>query len=329
MKILIVDDDAAFRIVLKAFLQWAGYTDFIMTTSPHEALYLLKKMDQDENQSPVDLILMDITMPGINGIETTRLIRQNSDLDDIPIIMVTASDAEETLAEAFEAGAVDYIKKPLNKIELRARVRSALRLKQETDQRKAREQELFEANRLLQEANRKLERLSFQDGLTRIPNRRYFDKFLKTEWLDAVQQKRQIALIMMDIDYFKLYNDSYGHLSGDECLKKVANVLDEKLTQSTDLVARYGGEEFVALLADTDKDTVLKISESMRSGVADLGIVHELSECCDVITISVGFAVMVPQTNKSPALLIEAADKALYRAKHEGRNRICIYENDV
>lgn len=328
MRILIVDDDAAFRIVLKAFLQWAGYTDLVMASSPEQALELLNKMDQNEAEPHADLILMDITMPGINGIETTRLIRQNSRLDDIPIIMVTASDAEETLSEAFEAGAVDYIKKPLNKIELRARIRSALKLKQETDQRKAREQELFEANRLLQEANQKLERLSFQDGLTRIPNRRYFDGFLEKEWFRAMRQKRQVALTMMDIDFFKLYNDSYGHQSGDECLKKVANVLSDSLRRSADLVARYGGEEFVALLPDIDKASALKLSESMRSRVAGLGIVHEYSECSDVVTISGGFTVMVPQKNTPPELLIEAADRALYRAKHKGRNRICEYEED-
>jgi len=235
--------------------------------------------------------------------------------------MVTASDEEETLAEAFEAGAVDYIKKPLNKIELRARVRSVLKLKQETDQRKAREQELFEANQ-------KLERLSFQDGLTQIPNRRYFDEFLKKEWFRAMRQKRQVALSMIDIDFFKLYNDSYGHQSGDECLKKVANVLSDTLRRSADLVARYGGEEFVALLPDIDEASALKVSESMRSRVAGLGIVHKASECSDVVTISGGLAVMIPQKNTPPELLIEAADRALYRAKHKGRNRICVYEEN-
>ena len=328
MRILIVDDDAAFRIVLKAFLQWAGYADLVMASSPEKALELLSRMDQNEAEPHADLILMDITMPGINGIEATRLIRQNSRLDDIPIIMVTASDAEETLAEAFEAGAVDYIKKPLNKIELRARVHSALKLKQETDQRKAREQELFEANRLLQEANQKLERLSFQDGLTMIPNRRYFDGFLEKEWFRAMRQKRPVALAMIDIDFFKLYNDSYGHQSGDECLKRVANVLSDTLRRSVDLVARYGGEEFVAILQDIDEAGALKVAESMRTRVAGLGIAHKSSECSDVVTISGGFAVMVPQRNTPPELLIEAADRAVYRAKHKGRNRICVYKDD-
>lgn len=328
MRILIVDDDAAFRIVLKAFLHWAGYKDLIMATSPEEALYWLNEIDQNATEEYADLILMDITMPGLNGIETTRLIRQNSNFDDIPIIMVTASDSEETLAEAFEAGAVDYIKKPLNKIELRARVRSVLKLKQETDQRKAREKELSEANRLLQEANQKLERLSFQDGLTSIPNRRYFDRFLRTEWVRAMHLKKQIALIMMDIDFFKLFNDSYGHLAGDECLKKVANVLNEHLNHPSDLVARYGGEEFVALLRDTDKFTAFDISETMRTGVAGLNITHGFSHCSGVVTISGGFAVMIPPENSSPELLIKAADSALYMAKHQGRNRICMYEDE-
>ena len=127
---------------------------------------------------------------------------------------------------------------------------------------------------------------------------------------------------------FKLYNDSYGHQSGDECLKKVANVLSDTLRRSADLVARYGGEEFVALLPDIDEASALKVSESMRTRVAGLGIVQEASECADVVTISGGFAVMVPQRNTPPELLIETADRALYRAKHKGRNRICVYEEN-
>lgn len=325
MMILIVDDDARFQIVIKAFLQWAGYNNLVIAKSAREALELLHEKDQNATEMQVDVILMDVNMPGMNGIEATKLINENERLRDIPIIMVTASGEEETLAGAFEAGAVDYIMKPINKIELRARVRSVLKLKQETDRRKTREQELFESNSLLQEANQKLERLSFQDGLTGISNRRYFDKFLEKEWFRAMRQGKPVALIMMDIDFFKLYNDSYGHQSGDGCLKMVAKALSDTLKRPAELVARYGGEEFVALLPDIDEGSAVNIAELMCSHVASLGIVHEFSQCSDVVTVSGGLAIMVPQRNTTPQLLVEAADKALYRAKHEGRNRFCLY----
>ncbi|WP_018294637.1 diguanylate cyclase [Mariprofundus ferrooxydans] len=175
----------------------------------------------------------------------------------------------------------------------------------------------------LQEMNDKLERYSYQDGLTRVANRRMFDTLLDREWAAARRGGgRQLALVMIDIDYFKLYNDTYGHLAGDDCLKRIAAALSRVSKRTTDLIARYGGEEFVLLLPNTGREQAHSLAEQCLRDIAALQIPHSQSEAAEVVTISVGVTTMAPDATMQAAMLIEMADRALYRAKESGRNRV-------
>ena len=172
----------------------------------------------------------------------------------------------------------------------------------------------------LNDANKKLKKLSRIDGLTGIANRRFMDDFFDKEWLRAIRNKTSISFILIDIDFFKLYNDNYGHPKGDECLKKVAAKLKEQVNRSGDLVARYGGEEFALVLADTEKAEY--IANNCQQSIEELQIPHAFSKTADVVTISVGLCTIVPEKGTDPGLIIETADKALYKAKEAGRNRV-------
>lgn len=223
---------------------------------------------------------------------------------------------------AFAAGAIDYIIKPLNKFELLARVRSALKLKHEIDSRKARERELLNVKQQLEETNKTLQRLAAQDGLTGVANRRYFDEFFDLEWRRDIRDGTPISLILIDIDFFKAYNDTCGHQMGDECLKRVANELSSVLNRSGDFVARYGGEEFVVVLPNVNSQGAYAVAERLRSAIEALGIQHSQSKVSKHVTLSLGVATTVPKRDSDPATLIAAADQALYQAKQEGRNRV-------
>ena len=207
MDILIVDDSESITLLFNTFLKDEGFEDIHIAKTASQAFQLLGMEDEGAAKQPIDLILMDIQLPNINGIEACRQIKSNTSTQDIPIIVVTATSKVKKLEQAFNAGAIDYIVKPAEKIELLTRVKSALKLKQEMDQRKAREKELLELTVQLQEANQKLHRLSFIDSLTQIANRRYFDHLLAEEWRRSLRIKKPISLIMIDIDFFKNYND--------------------------------------------------------------------------------------------------------------------------
>ena len=321
MGILIVDDSRDSRELLKRHLNNAGYKDVIAEESAENALKALG-VGQEGQGGRFDLILMDIIMPGIDGIAACQKIKEYPDLHDIPIVMVTALDEDNSLQFAFAAGAVDYITKPINKIELLARVSSVLQLKIERDRRKSREKELLEALGQLRKANEILRRLSAIDGLTGLSNRRHLDEFMEKEWRRAIRDKRPISVIMMDIDHFKAYNDHYGHQGGDDCLKKVGAVIAETVKRPADLAARYGGEEFIAVLPDTGIQGAAELAEKLRKDVEAMGVPHEKSTASNVVTISVGVASIVPEREMDSSKLVAMADMALYTAKNNGRNRV-------
>jgi len=316
---LIVDDSARARLLVEMALRAEGYRALTSVDSAQAAFHALGIGHGLSPDSPgFDLILMDLLMPDIDGIDACRQIKSHQQLTDVPIIMVTAEDSAKCLKEAFDAGAMDYVRKPVNRLELMARVQSALRLKQETDCRKAREQELLELTE-------KLRRLSRLDGLTEVANRRHFDEELARAWRRAQREGGIVSLVMVDIDHFKCYNDQYGHVAGDDCLRQVAEALRQTVKRPFDLVARYGGEEFVVLLPDTDRMGAEVVAEGMRAYVESLAILHCASKGGRV-TISCGVAALAASPALEPSSLIVLADQCLYSAKHAGRNRVSTAE---
>jgi diguanylate cyclase (GGDEF)-like protein len=324
MAIVIVDDSTVSLGIIADMLGEAGYDDLILAESVDDAFNRMGVAGDEACAPVIDLVLMDIHMPGKDGLQGSRELKAMPRFEDVPVIIITGSTPQVTLEAAFEAGAMDFISKPPVRIELLTRVRSALHLKAEMDKRKQHEAELLELNCKLEEMNRELQLLSSRDALTGIANRRCFDEFMMREWARAYRNPAPVSVIMIDLDYFKGYNDTYGHLAGDECLSKVAEILGTVLKRQTDILARYGGEEFIAILPGTELSGAAKLAEEMRTVVAGLAIPHKSSAVSRHVTISLGIACMVPDKQNAAKLLIEAADRGLYQAKQHGRNRIGI-----
>lgn len=322
MNILIVDDSIVTRTFLTDMLQEAGYKN-VMLAGSMEEVFSRFCSDNGHSCTLVDLVLLDIHLPGQDGIEGCRVLKQTEQFRDVPVIIISGLKQLENLEPAFTAGATDYLTKPPKRLELEVRVSAALKLKFEMDRRKARERELQEITTRLEEANRQLQLLSTRDGLTGLANRHAGNDFITREWLRAIREQNHFSIIMVDIDCFKLYNDSYGHLAGDDCLKKVALALQTGMHRPADLLVRYGGEEFMALLPDTDSDGALIVAAAMQAAVASLQLPHGSSTVSPLVTVSIGVATACPNEEFPVERLIAAADQALYRAKHAGRNRIC------
>lgn len=321
-RIVLFDDSSLMRRLLTGLLSEAGYNDVTAFSTLVEGWAYLDQPDVQLN-----LILMDKALPDGDGIDAIKRIRATPHLADKPVIMITGFDDRDTLRDAFDAGATDFINKSFDEAALKARVRSALKLDAALTAFKERETELYLLTAQLKVANRQLERQSLTDGLTGVANRRHFDQALESAWLEATQNGLSVAVAMLDVDQFKLYNDSFGHGVGDECLRIVAQQLEEVVRSAggrqSDLIARYGGEEFAAILM-TDRARAALIAERLRCAVEDLQRPHPRSSVAAVVTISVGLAVIAPSSTSSPAALCAAADAALYAAKNAGRNRLVI-----
>lgn len=320
--VLLVDDQAMVAEGIRRMLADEADIDFHYCADPREAI-------QSAINLKATIILQDLVMPEIDGMMLVRFYRANPATRDVPIVVLSTKDDPAIKSEAFHNGANDYLVKLPDKVELVARIRAHSRSYLAQLERDAAYQALRDlqralesSNAQLEESNRELQRLSSLDGLTGIANRRQFDKMLDQEWQRALRNCTELALIMIDIDFFKLFNDTYGHQAGDDCLKAVALTLDRIVHRPSDMVARYGGEEFAAILPETDLEGALRVAEKMRDTVARLNMRHDASKVSDKITLSIGVASMNPRGSDNPDILLAAADDALYRAKHAGRNRI-------
>lgn len=314
--ILVVDDDPAMRQVLRRVMEKDGYK-VVEAANGEQGLEAYKSLKPH-------IVLLDALMPVMDGfaccthlqmlIDNTSLngdvIAEANNLDSVsrtPVLMITGLDDQESVDRAFAVGATDYVTKPIHFAVLRQRVR---RLIQQT--------QLYHQ---LKVANQELKRLASLDGLTGIANRRRFDEYIDAEWRRMTREKMPLSLILCDIDFFKKYNDTYGHQAGDACLRKVANALNFCIKRSVDLVARYGGEEFAVILPNTTTAGASQVAEEIREFVNSLKIPHAQSAVSEHVTLSLGVASMEPTLDTSPSMLIATADAALYRAKAAGRNR--------
>jgi diguanylate cyclase (GGDEF)-like protein len=281
-----------------------------------------------------DLILLDINMPEMNGYELCTHLKNWEKTRDIPIIFISALDDVLDIIKAFNVGGSDYITKPFYVEEVLVRIENQLtiqklqkKLKQQNTLLLQEIEKRCQAEEALVAANEKLQHLASSDKLTGISNRRHLDEYLYREWLRAIQEQNFLSLIMCDIDYFKAYNDAYGHQAGDVCLQKIAQAIKSVLKYPADFVARYGGEEFVAILPNTGLDGAVKVAKNIQLEVQKLNIIHAQSPIGNLITLSLGISVRLPISDTSSESLIKDADKALYQAKKEGRDRYCIYPN--
>jgi diguanylate cyclase (GGDEF)-like protein len=249
-----------------------------------------------------DLVIMDIIMTEMDGYEVCRSLKRNTLTLNIPVIFVTAFNDAEEEEKGFAAGAVDFIARSARPNVIRARVKTHITLKHHSDL---------------------LRSLSLMDGLTGIANRRHFDQAFMAEWRRCIRWKQPLALIMIDIDFFKQFNDYYGHQAGDACLIQVAKSLKAGLNRSHDLTARYGGEEFVCLLPETALEGAQEKAQSLLKSILKLAIPHERSSLAGgVVSISLGVAVATPTQHDDPLTIIQCADRLMYTAKKSGRNQV-------
>ncbi len=419
--ILIVDDAPANLDMLRTMMAQQGYQTFV-ATSGERALSLARRVRPD-------LILLDVVMPGMDGLETCRQLKLNPGTHDIPVIFMSARNDTDDVVAGFERGAVDYIGKPLRMAEVCARVRTQLQLHANTGSHLEQAYRLrlvvdsmseglmiieengriqysnpacdaylgYEAGELAeheitnllgeteagdyaayfdacagdpaggprQEAREVMlrhrdgaprameltltpmrvasERLfiallrdishrkqyetslvsaAMSDPLTRIANRRRLDSFLELEWQRAVRSGLPLSLVVLDVDHFKLYNDTLGHAAGDKALQELAAVLSAHAMRPTDLAARHGGEEFVVVFGETDAVAALLLAESIRARVEALGLPHPRSPTAPCVTVSVGVATLVPGQADALGGFFVMADLAMYSAKEKGRNRV-------
>jgi len=307
--LLIVDDTPENIAVLFNFLSGHGFK-ILVAENGEDAL----ENAQDEHP---DLILLDVIMPGIDGFETCRRLKSNPPTQEIPVIFITALSDTLDKVKAFKLGAVDYITKPFQQEEVLARVNTHLTIRKLQN-------ELQAQKAALEKANLELQRLATLDSLTQLANRRRLDEYLQREWRRAVREQTPLSLILCDIDYFKNYNDSYGHQAGDDCLQQVAEALSRTVKRASDLVARYGGEEFTVILPNTPVEGAMQIACLIQQNLQALKIVHPQSAVNEYVTLSIGVSNTVPTPQDSPEKLINVADNALYEAKREGKNRIIL-----
>lgn len=292
-RLLVVDDQQINAQALYRAL--SGEHQIFVATHGEQALLLCQ-------EKLPDMVLLDVVMPGIDGFEVCRRLKADSRTAEIPVIFVTASSDEAAETHGLELGAVDFISKPISPAIVRARVRTHLSLKAHADL---------------------LRQMALVDGLTGVWNRRAFDGRVQSEWLRARRSAQSLSLVLIDIDFFKRYNDHYGHQAGDDCLRRVARALASLLNRPADMLARYGGEEFVCVLPETDAAGALEVATRLERGIRAEAMPHTASDVSPLLTVSLGVATALGSAEDSVEALLARADANLYRAKSEGRGRAC------
>ena len=303
-KILIVDDSILNQEMLRLMLT----SDMTATEAAGQAPYILEfaktgpqALDMIAENKP-DLILLDIVMPGMSGFDVLARLQENESTKSIPVIFITGLNDEANEERGLICGAVDYITRPFHKAIVLARIRT---------------------HRRIVEQMRLIELYSLIDPLTNIPNRRSFDFQMKEIWGRAARKKESVSVLIADVDFFKNYNDTYGHQQGDAALKVIANAITAALKRSSDMAFRWGGEEFTAVLVDTELEGAMLVAERIRESVESVPILDIGGGASHSITISVGVASASPGNDNNYAELIRFADMALYNAKKNGRNKVC------
>ncbi|WP_166360037.1 response regulator [Pseudomonas akapageensis] len=313
--VLLVDDQAMIGEAVRRGLAQEENIDFHFCADPHQAIAQAVRIKPT-------VILQDLVMPGLDGLTLVREYRNHPATRDIPIIVLSTKEDPLVKSAAFAAGANDYLVKLPDNIELVARIRYHSRSYLTLLQRDEAYRALRVSQQQLLDTNLVLQKLMNSDGLTGLSNRRHFDEYMELEWRRAMREQAQLSLLMIDVDYFKSYNDNFGHLDGDEALRKVAEAIRESCSRPSDLPARYGGEEFVLVLPNTSHGGARLLAEKLRQTIEALQIPHVSPEPGSSLTVSIGLATMVPQVGSHCRQLISAADKGLYLAKHNGRNQV-------
>jgi len=315
--VLLVDDQAMIGEAVRRSLAHEDNIDFHFCANPHQAL------EQAIELKPT-VILQDLVMPGLDGLSLVREYRAHPATQDIPIIVLSSKEDALIKSAAFAAGANDYLVKLPDTIELVARIRYHSRSYLTLLQRDEAYRALRVSQQQLLDTNLVLQRLMNSDGLTGLSNRRHFDEYLELEWRRAMREQQQLSLLMIDVDYFKAFNDTFGHLAGDEALGKVAGAIRGSCGRPSDLPARYGGEEFALVLPNTSPGGARLVAEKLRQTVVALNIPHTSPHANACLTVSIGLATHVPSIGSQCRQLILAADKGLYQAKASGRNQVCV-----
>jgi len=315
--VLLVDDQPLIGEAIRRALANQPGIEFHYCGNPLEAIAVAEQIKPT-------VILQDLVMPGVNGLTLVREYRAHAATRDIPVIVLSTKEEPAIKSEAFALGANDYLVKLPDSIELIARIRYHSKAYLTQLQRDEAYRALRQSQQQLVEKNLELERLTNVDGLTGLSNRRYFNEFVEMQWRRAIRDQTPFSILMIDVDDFKRYNDGYGHLAGDEVLRRVGTAIQRCCERPTDLAARFGGEEFVVCLATAEAQEAQAFGEKMLDAVRQLEIPHSGSSVAGRVTVSIGGASVLPQREQAYLPLVEAADVALYEAKRTGKNRVVV-----
>jgi len=312
--VLLIDDQAIVAEAIRRMLADQPDLELVHCSDVARALPTAREVRPS-------VVLQDLVMPGADGFTLVRYFRADPQVGNVPIIVLSSKEEPRDKSRAFELGASDYLVKIPDRIELLARIRAHARSFTAQRERDEAFRALSELKAELEEKNVQLQLLTVTDGLTGLANRRHLDAVLDLEWRRCQRERAPLALLLMDIDYFKKYNDAYGHPAGDACLRQVADALKRSVRRPADVVARYGGEEFACVLPNTPEVGAVTVASALRMEVAALQLAHCASDVAPHVTLSLGVVSVVPNPGGSVAALIAAADGALYEAKRGGRNR--------